>query len=340
MNYNIYCPKMNRYVGQMLTLGYGYDKRLICIRDPDGTEVLKRKKMRYRDYSNPPANRQGRKPALTQSQHDSLPLLSVIVANYNYGAYIRECLEGILGQSFKHLEIIVFDDCSGDDSPRIIREYEEKYPGVVTGIFSPVKRGVARARHEAILKARAEYITTLDSDDYYYDQQKLAKEMALLSHYKESTGKDIIAFSNIALVRDDKSLIRLQGTPGNIKEGKIFKEIITRSCMIPRDFIMKKDAYGEVGGYNSRFLIYEDWDLKIRLAQRYEYYYTGITGIAYRRHGTGLSSLPISENFKWLRKVFNSNIKRVPKAEKKEITSGFKNFVKTSKEIHRKGKRK
>jgi glycosyltransferase involved in cell wall biosynthesis len=258
------------------------------------------------------------------------PLLSVIVSNYNYGTYIRECLDSILNQTFKNLEIIVYDDGSTDDSPQIIRDYEKRYPGVVIGIFSPVRRGVAQARHEAILKAKSGFITTLDSDDYYYHNQKLEKEMELISFHKKTTGKDIIAYSNFALVQEDKSLIRFQGNLGNIKEGKILNDIITRSCMIPRDFIVKKEAYFEVGGFDSRFTIYEDWDLKIRLAKKYEFYYTGINGTAYRRHGTGLSSLPIKNNIKWLKKVFKKNIKLIPKTEKKEISRRFKNFVKNT----------
>ena len=265
--------------------------------------------------------------------------LSVIVANYNNERFIGECLDSILNQTYKDLEIIVSDDASTDNSPAIIREYEEKYPGVVKGIFNPVNRGVAQNRHEAILQAKSEYITTLDSDDYYYDARKLEKEMALISHYKREKGKDIIAFSNILLVKSDKTLITAWGKPGNIKEGKVLNEIITRSCMIPRDFIMKREAYFEVGGYDKRFAIYEDWDLKIRLAKKYEFYYTGINGIGYRRHGTGLSAVPISQNIKWLKKVFKKNKGLIDKTQKKEAVKAIDDFTKTMKANDRKHKR-
>ncbi len=216
-------------------------------------------------------------------------LLSVIVANYNNESYIRDCLESIMSQTYKNLEIVVSDDCSTDHSLEMINEYERKYPRIITVLPSSINRGVARTRHEAILQAKGEYITTLDSDDYYYDNQKLEKEMELILQYKKQD-KDILAFSNIVLVKGDKTLIGIQGNSKNIKEGKIFDDIITRSCMIPRDFIMKKEAYFEVGGYDYRFPIYEDWDLKIRLAKKYEFNYTGVNGTAYRRHGAGLSS--------------------------------------------------
>ena len=255
------------------------------------------------------------------------PLLSIIVANYNNEPYIRDCLDSILRQTFKNIEIIVSDDNSTDSSPGIIREYEQKYPDLVKGIFNTVNRGVALTRHGAILQAKGEYITTLDSDDYYYEPQKLEKEMELISHYKKERGKDIMAFSNIVQVKGDKTLMTIWGNPGNIKEGKVLYEIITRTCMIPRDFIMKRDAYFEVGGYDRRFPIYEDWDLKIRLAEKYEFYYTGINGTAYRRHGTGLSAIPVSRNIGWLKKVFKKNVGLVAKDRKKEAVQAIRDFI-------------
>ncbi|HLP61723.1 MAG TPA: hypothetical protein VK186_22980, partial [Candidatus Deferrimicrobium sp.] len=182
----------------------------------------------------------------------------------------------------------------------------------------------------AILGANGEYITTLDSDDYYYDPQKLAKEMALAAQYVTQK-KDIIAFSNIVLVKGDKTLIGVWGSPENIKEGFIMDDILTRSCLIPRDFVMKKQAYFAVGGYDARFPIYEDWDLKIRLAARFEFYFTGINGTAYRRHGTGLSSFPFPQHIKWLKKIFKKNINLVPRPQKKVIAKGFTDFINITK---------
>lgn len=257
-------------------------------------------------------------------------LLSVIIANYNNEHYIRECLDSVLCQSYNNIEIIISDDCSTDSSPGIIREYINKYPGKIKAIFSPVNRGVAQTRHDAILNAQGYYLTTLDSDDYYYDSHKLQKEIELADHYI-SRNKNIISFSNIVLVNHDKTLIGTWGNPGNIKEGIILKYILTRTCMIPRDFVMKKQAYFDVGGYDARFPIYEDWDLKIRLAAHFEFYYTGINGTAYRRHGTGLSALPFPKHIKWLKKIFKKNLNLIPKSQKKEIENGFKEFIKTHK---------
>ncbi len=254
------------------------------------------------------------------------PLLSIIVANYNNRDYIEECLDSILDQTFQNIEIVVSDDLSTDDSPAIIKQYMKKYPLKVTGIFNPINRGIAKNRETAIVQAKGAYITTLDSDDYYYDPHKLEKEMELVLQYKEKN-RDIIAFSNIALVKGDKTLICIWGNQSNIKEGKILNPIIGRCCLIPRDFIMKKEAYFAVGGYDAQFDIYEDWDLKIRLAYHYEYYYSGVNGTAYRRHGKGLSSLPTRENIEWLERVFQKNLHLVEEDQEETVSRSFHRYI-------------
>ena len=250
------------------------------------------------------------------------PLLSVIVANYNNESYIRDCLDSILDQTYKPLEIIVSDDGSTDNSPQVTREYEKKYPGMVKGVFSPVNRGVARTRHDAVLQAGGQYITTLDSDDYYYNQKKLEQEMTLVLEYKKQK-KDILAFSNIAFVKEDKTLLHNWGNSKNIKEGSIFEDIITRSCMIPRDFVMRKSIYFEIGGYDFKFKTHEDWDLKIRAARKYEFYYTGEAGTAYRRHSSGLSNIPYHIRTENLWKVFFKNTIRIPRSTRKTLVREF-----------------
>ena len=251
--------------------------------------------------------------------------LSVIVANYNNELYLEQCLDSILSQTFKSLEVIVADDSSEDKSPEIIREYEKKYPHIIKGKYNKCNNGVATNRHLAILEATGQYITTLDSDDYYYDDTKLENEMTLMFEYAD---RDICAFSNIVLVAQDSSFIQQCGTSDNIKQGNIINAIISRCCMIPRDFVMSKKAYLALGGYDLLLPIYEDWDLKIRLSAVHEFYYTGINGTAYRRHGSGLSSAPINEHIVVMDRIFSKNLYLVDSSVRKEISVQFAAYKK------------
>lgn len=255
------------------------------------------------------------------------PLLSVIVANYNSEKYLRDCLESILKQNFRDLEICICDDSSSDDSLAILKEYKNRYPSIINIVSNTSNLGVAQTRHLAILQAKGEYLTTLDSDDYYYSTEKLQREMDLILSHKGRSGNDIVAFSNIVLVKGDGSLIAILGDSEIIKEGSVLKEIISRTCMIPRDFIVKKDVYFKVGGYDASIPIYEDWDLKIRLANICDFYYSGANGTAYRRHGDGMSSVHSLEHKRWTQRVFDKNIFLVGSNEQERVSEQFYQFI-------------
>ena len=55
-----------------------------------------------------------------------MPLISVIIPVYNVEKYLRECLESVINQTYKNLEIICVNDCSPDSSPEILEEYAKK----------------------------------------------------------------------------------------------------------------------------------------------------------------------------------------------------------------------
>lgn len=90
--------------------------------------------------------------------------LSVIVPVYNTAPYLRQCLDSLVAQTFQDLEIVVVDDGSIDDSPRIAAEYAEAH-GSVTVIRKP-NRGLADARNCGVAAAAGEYVGFVDSDDY------------------------------------------------------------------------------------------------------------------------------------------------------------------------------
>lgn len=238
--------------------------------------------------------------------HNSNTLVSIIVANYNNAQYLQECFDSILKQTYKDIEIVVVDDCSTDHSREVIQSYEAKYPEFFSSVFLLKNMGVARARHEGILKAKGQYITTLDADDYYADENKLEKEIKIIFDFKKKYNEDVIAFSNILLRFPDGS-VQLVGHDKNILQGNILENIMARSCMIPRDFTFLKDIYFEVGCYDPTFPIYEDWDLKIRIAYRYKFFYAGVVGIVYLRHGSGLSNATEDFHINVVNKIFQKN---------------------------------
>ena len=93
--------------------------------------------------------------------------VSVIVPIYNTGRYLRRCLDSIMNQSLKDIEILLIDNNSTDDSPSILKEYVRRF-GDSRKIVSLKcrKQGASAARNLGIRRAVGEYLTFCDSDDW------------------------------------------------------------------------------------------------------------------------------------------------------------------------------
>lgn len=91
--------------------------------------------------------------------------VSVIVPVYNTEKYIKKCLDSLINQTMKNIEIIVINDGSNDHSEEIIKEYENKYPKMLK-YYKKENGGLSSARNYGVEKANGKYIAFVDSDDY------------------------------------------------------------------------------------------------------------------------------------------------------------------------------
>ena len=91
-------------------------------------------------------------------------MISVVVPVYKVEKYLKKCVESIINQTYKDLEIILVDDGSPDNSGVICDEYAENDSRV--RVIHKKNEGVAKAREDGIAVAKGEYICFVDSDDY------------------------------------------------------------------------------------------------------------------------------------------------------------------------------
>ena len=107
-------------------------------------------------------------------------LVSVLVANYNYGHFVQQALDSVLCQSYGSVEVIVCDDGSSDDSCEIIQSYVEQDERIT---FIPKENGgVASALNAAFEASRGEIICLLDADDYF-EPSKVEKVVTAFRHH-------------------------------------------------------------------------------------------------------------------------------------------------------------
>lgn len=94
-----------------------------------------------------------------------MPQISIIVPVYNAEKYLPQCIDSLLSQTLRDIEIILVNDGSTDLSLDICEQYAKKDSRIM--IISKNNEGVANARGDGIRKASADYISFIDSDDYY-----------------------------------------------------------------------------------------------------------------------------------------------------------------------------
>ncbi len=122
-------------------------------------------------------------------------LISVIVPVYQVKAYLPECVESLLGQTYKNLEIILVDDGSTDGSGELCEEYAKRDGRV--RVVHQKNRGLSGARNTGLQSARGEYIAFVDSDDVvselfveslYALLKRQKADIAVCSYEKSKTG--------------------------------------------------------------------------------------------------------------------------------------------------------
>lgn len=98
------------------------------------------------------------------NKKENQSLVSIIVPIYNAERYINKCMESILSQTYKNLDIILINDGSNDCSIEICNSYIKKDKRI--RLFSQKNEGVSAARNYGIREAKGDYITFIDIDDY------------------------------------------------------------------------------------------------------------------------------------------------------------------------------
>ena len=127
----------------------------------------------------------------------SHPKVSVIIPVYNAEKYLRQCLDSVANQTLKDIEIICVNDGSADGSLEILREYEKKDKRFV--IVNQENKGAGAARNNGLAYAKGQYLSFLDSDDYF--EPSMLEEMSARC---DRFGADI-CLCNANVIKDNES---------------------------------------------------------------------------------------------------------------------------------------
>ncbi len=107
------------------------------------------------------------------------PKVSVCIDSFNYGRFLPEAIESVLGQSFQDIEVIISDDCSTDDSFAIAQRYAEQ-DSRIRATRNAHNLGMVKNRNAGLTRARGEYVKTLHADDFLCSPEALGRMVAEL----------------------------------------------------------------------------------------------------------------------------------------------------------------
>lgn len=181
---------------------------------------------------------------------NDFPLVSIVVASYNNGKYLEECLDSAVNQTYPNIEIIIADDCSNDDSREIAQIFANQYDKI-TLIFREKNIGACANMNDAILNyASGKYIKVLDSDDYL-DINCITN---LVEKIESDSNRYAFAYGKAQLYRFETSGKVLLNVIG--KQTDFLGLYCQRENLIPAITVLfRKDKFIEVGGYNPDIIV-------------------------------------------------------------------------------------
>ncbi|MFW9964858.1 MAG: glycosyltransferase [Candidatus Sifarchaeia archaeon] len=194
-----------------------------------------------------------------QSEHQSL---SVIVPVRNSGRTVSRTFESILSQTIKPEKIVVVFDDSSDNSLDVINKYIEAYPHTFVLIHGPGK-GIGAARQEAIRAVKTQFVSFLDSDDWYVDD---ALESLLSGVRKTGAVCGLVQ----EVYETGRQRTRYPEAVGHL----IDYERLKKGNPIPMSTTMYQTSLlREIGGFDRNLLWIEDYDLHLRIAKVVPYFF-------------------------------------------------------------------
>lgn len=208
--------------------------------------------------------------------------IDVIIPTYNSGCFVLDAIRSIENQSLKPKKIIVVDDGSMDNTEEIIQKNTYSLPVIYR---KKENGGPNSARNRGLEECTSEYVAFLDADDIWCPE-KLREQISVFEQspfsdlgavycgylHIDSDGKD----------RPEWSIFRIQK---DIR-GKIFQKILpaNRVASSASGILVKRACFDVVGNFDETLRVGEDWDMWLRIAEKFEYDYSDKFLVKIRKH--------------------------------------------------------
>ena len=214
-----------------------------------------------------------------------MPTVSIIMNVRNGAATLREALESAFAQTYCDWELILWDDCSSDDSAKIVAEFTDQR---LRYFLAPQDTSLGQAREQAMRQAQGEWLAFLDQDDIWLPRKlelqiKLANSPQVGLVYGRT-----VCFNAGGRQRDYDQFHEFSDLP----EEDIFAELLGRGCFIAMSSaLLRRSAVAEVGCIPAQIRLTPDYFLYLAICRRYSARAVQQTVCLYRVHARSMTSI-------------------------------------------------
>lgn len=203
------------------------------------------------------------------------PLVSVIIPAYRRADFVNQAVASVMRQTFTDYEIIVVDDCSGDE---VVDGYH--LPPGAQLIRRETNSGRASIpRNDGFRASRGRYVAFLDMDDIWLPE-KLAKQVAVLESHPEIG----LTFCHYQRVNEALQPLRHQNRPP-VLAADVLRQLLAGNILrSPSQALIRRTVLEEAGGFDPAIIGTADWDLWIRLARITAFHADAAPNVLYRRY--------------------------------------------------------
>ena len=189
------------------------------------------------------------------------PLVSVIIPTHNRAALLPRAIRSVLGQTYQHLECIVVDDASSDDTSEVVRQFDDDR---LVYLRHQANRGGSASRNTGIAAAQGSLIAFLDDDDEWLPR-KLEEQVALM----ESAPLDVgVVHCLHYTVTEERNPAQNGGAPAFT--GEVYSRLLQGECPSSTSLcLVRRQCFEVCGGFDETLPSFQDYDLWLRVSQSY-----------------------------------------------------------------------
>ena len=226
------------------------------------------------------------------------PAVSIVLPTYNGSRYLAGSLQSCLEQTYEDFELVIVDDCSTDDTPKIIADFAARDPRIRASRNETNLR-LPKSLNAGFAMSRGRYLTWT-SDDNFYRPNALQEMVSVMERE-----------ADVGLVYTPQTYIDKNGRAVGPSCFGGPPDALAYSNPVGASFLYRREVYKQVGDYSAEMFLVEDWDYWIRIAEKFRLRLLPQDLYLYRIHDESLSRQKLENCQRTTRKLLEHYLPRM-----------------------------